>query len=77
MEYLWRIGSRKGTALPYRQNCLRANWVNVPDLTSDSVKWHYKHVLQKVATYFVSGPQETPKTTKLAIISMHGVSQSQ
>ena len=32
---------------------------------------------KQLATYSVSGPQEIPKTAKLAIIGMYGVSQSQ
>ena len=32
---------------------------------------------KKLATYSVSGPQETPKTAKLATIGMYGVSKGQ
>ena len=33
--------------------------------------------MQKLATYLVSEPQETPKTAKLATIGMYGASQGQ
>ena len=33
--------------------------------------------MKKIATYSVSGPQETSKTAKLATISMYGVSKGQ
>ena len=33
--------------------------------------------MQKIVTYSVSGPQETPKTAKLVTIGMYGVNQGQ
>ena len=41
--------------------------------SSDLAERIYVHA--KIATYWASGPQETPKTVKLTIIGMYGVSQ--
>ena len=76
MEYLWGLASRKGTASPSSAKLPEGKLGQWPWLTSDSAARHYIHVyVKKLATYSVSGPQETPKTLKLVTIGMYSVTQ--
>ena len=55
----------------HRQNRLSANWVNGPDWRRIVWRGTINMSIWKITTHSVTGPQENPKTAKLATISRY------